>query len=132
MTLLQTVRFVHFVAAATWVGGVIVLAPLVVALRRAGADRELIRAAARAFARVGWVALAVAVVTGVAQVVILPLPLAYVPLQRKIAAVTVAAVAAGVHQVLAARVSERGRRALEVAVLATTLVVVAAAAGLRP
>ena len=77
MTMLLVTRWVHLVAVATWTGGLIVLAALVVALRRAGADRELLRAAARQFGRVSWAAMAVAVLTGVAQVWLLGWPWTY-------------------------------------------------------
>jgi putative copper export protein len=60
---LDTVRlFLHVTAATVWVGGQLVLAALVPALRSsAGAAR----AAARAFDRVAWPAFAVLVATGV-------------------------------------------------------------------
>jgi putative copper export protein len=60
---LGTVRlFLHVTAATVWVGGQLVLAALVPALRSsAGAPR----AAARAFGRVAWPAFGVLVATGV-------------------------------------------------------------------
>jgi len=54
--------FLHLLAAAVWVGGQIVLAALVPALRAAGPDVPA--AAARAFSRVAWPAFAVLLVTG--------------------------------------------------------------------
>lgn len=54
MDTLAVVRWVHLVAAAVWLGGLITLAALVVALRREGADRALLQASARMFARVSW------------------------------------------------------------------------------
>lgn len=54
---------VHVLAATVWVGGQIVLAALVPALRPHG--REVTRAAARRFNLVAWPAYAVLVVTGV-------------------------------------------------------------------
>src|SRR5690606_36724152 len=71
MTSLLVLRWVHLLAAATWTGGLIVLAALVVALRRAGAERALLQATARQFGRVSWIAMAVALATGVAQVQLL-------------------------------------------------------------
>jgi putative copper export protein len=60
----DTVRlFLHLLAAAVWVGGQVVLAALVPALKRVSADAP--RAAARQFNRVAWPAYAVLVVTGV-------------------------------------------------------------------
>jgi putative copper export protein len=65
---LDTVRlFVHVLAATVWVGGQLVLAALVPALRGAGA--EVPRVAARAFDRVAWPAFAVLILTGIWNVV---------------------------------------------------------------
>jgi putative copper export protein len=61
---LETLRlFLHVLAATVWVGGQLVLAALVPALRRAGSDVP--RAAARAFNRIAWPAFGVLVVTGI-------------------------------------------------------------------
>jgi putative copper export protein len=61
---LDTLRlFLHVLAAAVWVGGQIVLAGLIPALRRAAPDAT--KVAARAFNRVAWPAFAVLVVTGI-------------------------------------------------------------------
>ena len=54
--------FVHLLAATVWVGGQLVLAALVPALRQVAPDAP--RAAARAFSRVAWPAFAVLLVTG--------------------------------------------------------------------
>ena len=60
---LETVRlFLHVLAATVWVGGQLVLAALVPALRAAGPDVP--RAAAQAFNRVAWPAFGVLVLTG--------------------------------------------------------------------
>ena len=60
-----TVRlFLHIVAATVWVGGQVVLAALVPAVRRTG-GRESTRAAARRFQLVAWPAFAVLVATGI-------------------------------------------------------------------
>ena len=65
---LETVRlFLHVLGATVWVGGQIVLAALVPALRAAGA--EVPRLAARAFNRVAWPAFGLLVLTGVWNVV---------------------------------------------------------------
>ncbi len=61
---LDAVRlFLHVLAATVWVGGQLVLAALVPALRRVSADAP--RAAARAFNRVAWPAFGVLVLTGI-------------------------------------------------------------------
>lgn len=60
---LENVRlFLHVLAATVWVGGQLVLAGLVPALRKVGP--EATKAAAQAFNRVAWPAFAVLVVTG--------------------------------------------------------------------
>ena len=55
--------FVHLLAATVWVGGQLVLAGLVPALR--GITPEAPSVAARQFARIAWPAFAVLVVTGI-------------------------------------------------------------------
>jgi putative copper export protein len=61
---LDTLRlFLHVLAATVWVGGQLVLAALVPALRAAGTDVP--RTAARAFNRVAWPAFGVLIVTGI-------------------------------------------------------------------
>jgi putative copper export protein len=60
----DTVRlFLHVLVATVWVGGQLVLAALVPALRRFGAD--VTAAAARRFNQVAWTAFAVLIVTGI-------------------------------------------------------------------
>jgi len=61
---LDTIRiFAHLLAVAIWVGGQIVVAAIVPALRSTHPDATKI--VAQAFARVAWPAFGVAVVTGV-------------------------------------------------------------------
>lgn len=61
---LDTIRlFLHVLAATVWVGGQIVLAALVPALRAAGTDVP--KAAARAFNQIAWPAFGVLLVTGI-------------------------------------------------------------------
>jgi putative copper export protein len=61
---LDTIRiFVHLLAVAIWLGGQIVVAGIVPALRRSHPDAT--KVVAQAFARVAWPAFGVTVVTGV-------------------------------------------------------------------
>ena len=61
---LDTVRlFLHVLAATIWVGGQIVLAALVPALRAAGS--EVPKAAAQAFSKIAWPAFGVLLLTGI-------------------------------------------------------------------
>lgn len=127
---LPILRFVHLVAAATWTGGLITLAALVFALRKAGAPREFLQVAARQFGRVSWLAMAVAVSTGVAQVVAMRLPWSYGRLHIKIGLVALAIAVAGVHQLTAKRTPPAVRGIMELAMLVLGLAIFAAAVAL--
>ncbi|NNC90970.1 MAG: hypothetical protein HKN80_00620 [Acidimicrobiia bacterium] len=63
----DVVRWLHLIAAGVWVGGLITLGALVAAVRRAGADRSILRAMAHQFGKVSWAAMVMAVVTGIVQ-----------------------------------------------------------------
>ena len=65
MTDLEIVKSIHLIAAAVWTGGLLVLAFSVAAIRSATDDTEVLRSVARMFARVSWIAMGVAVVSGV-------------------------------------------------------------------
>ena len=65
MTDLEIVKAIHLIAAAVWTGGLLVLAFSVTAIRSATDDTEVLRSVARMFARVSWIAMGVAVVSGV-------------------------------------------------------------------
>lgn len=131
MTTLLVLRWVHLVAAATWTGGLIVLAALVVALRRAGAERSLLQAAARQFGRVSWAAMAVALATGVAQVELYGWPWTYGRLHAKLGLVALTVVLAAVHQRTASRSSPAVRGVIQLLILLASLAVFAAAVALR-
>ena len=120
-------HWVHLVAAAIWLGGMIALAVLVATLRRSGVERAVIVAAARGFARLSWPALGVAVATGLAQVHVLVLPWSYRALQIKVALVGLAVVAALAHVRLARRLAPPARGVLEATVLVIALAIFAAA-----
>jgi hypothetical protein len=115
------------ISASVWTGGLIVLAALVVALRRAGADAELLRAAARQFGRVSWTAMAVAVATGVAQVHLRGISWAYGRLHLKLALVATVIVLALAHQLTARKSSPAIRGVVQLAILLVSLGVFAAA-----
>ncbi len=129
-SLLPYVRFVHLVAAATWTGGMLTLAALVVALRRAGAGREHLQAAARMFGRVSWVAMAVAIATGVTQVILMRLPWSYGRLHVKLGVVAFAVLVAAVHQLTAKHTSARARGMIQGVLLLASLAIFAAAVAL--
>jgi len=129
-TLLPYVRFLHLVAAATWTGGMLTLALLVVALRRAGAERAHLQAAARMFGRVSWAAMAIAIATGITQVIWMRLPWSYGRLHVKIGLVAFAVLVAGVHQLTAKRTSARTRGMIQAVLLLASLAIFAAAVSL--
>lgn len=131
MTTLLVLRWVHLVAAATWTGGLIVLAALVVALRRAGAERSLLQASARQFGKVSWVAMAIALGTGVAQVELYGWPWTYGRLHAKLGLVVLTVALALYHQLTAAKSSPAKRGIVQLLILLASLGVYGAAVGLR-
>jgi hypothetical protein len=89
--------FLHVLAASVWVGGQLVLGALVPTVRRFGDDA--VRAVARAFNRIAWPAFAIAVVTGLWNVVAVPLQdLQHPWIELKVLAVLFSGVGAAVHQ----------------------------------
>jgi putative copper export protein len=131
MTLVLVLRFVHLVAAATWTGGLIVLAALVLALRRAGAERSLLQATARQFGKVSWAAMVVALATGIAQVELYGWPWTYGRLHAKLGMVGLTVALALYHQVTAAKSSPARRGVVQVLILVASLGVFGAAVSLR-
>lgn len=132
MTLtLLVLRWLHLVAAATWTGGLIVLAALVVALRRAGAERSLLQATARQFGKVSWVAMVIAIATGVAQVELYGWPWTYGRLHAKLGLVALTLGLALYHQRTAATSSPAQRGVVQLAILLASLAVFGAAVSLR-
>lgn len=131
MSLASIVHLVHLLAAATWTGGLIVLAAVVLALRRAGADRAYLQAAARMFGRVSWTAMAIAIGTGLWRVHLLGMPWTYGRLHLKLGLVALAVIVAGVHQVTAKRTKPAVRGMVELSILLISVGVFAAAVALR-
>ena len=130
MTGYFVLRFFHLVSTAVWTGGLIVLAFLVLALRKEGAERPLLQACARQFARVSWTAMAIAVATGLLQVMVMEIPWTYGPLHIKITLVVVAIILAAVHQFTAAKASPAKRGILQGLILLVSLGIFAAATAL--
>ena len=97
----DTVRlFLHVLAATVWVGGQLVLAALVPALRRFGTD--VLGAAARRFNQVAWVAFAVLIITGIWNIVAVSPQISHSASYRttlivKLVAVAVSGVTAFLH-----------------------------------
>ncbi len=124
---MRVVLYLHILGAAVWVGGMIVVAALVPALRKATDDIEVVRAAARRFGTASWAALAIQVTTGI----ILILDRVWTgQLMLKIGLVLVSALLALWHQFIARDQSPAMRGAMEGLLLGLGLVIVWIATGL--
>lgn len=64
MSTLEIVKWVHLLAAAVWTGGLITLAFLVTAVRSTTDNIEVLRAVAKRFSVLSWLAFGVAIITG--------------------------------------------------------------------
>lgn len=118
---MNVVRWIHLLGAAVWVGGLITMAALVPAMRRAGADIEIIRVAARQFGRLSWAAMGIAVVTGLIQANDFGYRLSDGPLGTKVQVVGVMIALVVVHQITAKRTTAALRGAIQGAILVLSL-----------
>ena len=126
MTVDEIIRWFHLLAAAVWIGGMITVAALVPVLRKGGADRSLIQAAARRFGQATWVALSVSVATGLLQLFRFDYPLTGA-LAVKLVLVGLSISLAFVHQEIARDVGPRARGMMEGGLLLLGLAILAAA-----
>jgi hypothetical protein len=113
-----------------WTGGLITLGALVVAARRAGADREVLQAMARGFGRVSWTALTISLLTGTLQVERLGFDWADGALTLKLTLVFLAAGLAYVHQLTARRTSPAVRGIIQAVILVLSIAIFGAAVNL--
>ena len=121
------VFYVHLLGATVWVGGLIVVAALVPAVRKQTDDREVIRAIARRFGVVSWTALGFLVLTGAwmsADRVWGPV------LFTKVGLVLLSAALAGWHTLAARNQSPALRGAIQGLILILALVIVGLAIAL--
>ena len=125
MDLNEILKWIHLVAAAVWTGGLITLDVLVVALRKQNAERTQLQAVARAFGRLSWTVLGVAVATGFWQME--RIGYRYEDLTLKLSLVAVVAALALGHQVTARRTSAAVRGALQGAILVVSVAIFGAA-----
>lgn len=89
--------FLHVLAASVWVGGQIVLAGLVPTARELSPEGPA--KAARAFNRLAWPAYGVAVITGIWNMLVVPLnALPHPEIEIKVAVVALSGIGAFVHQ----------------------------------
>jgi hypothetical protein len=113
-----------------WTGGLITLGALVVAARRAGANRELLQALARQFGRVSWTAISISVFTGILQVERLGFDWGDGALTLKLTLVFLAAGLAYVHQLTARRTSTALRGIIQTVILVLSIAIFGAAVNL--
>lgn len=130
MTVDGVLLWLHLVAAAVWVGGLVTVGALVPALRSAGAERPMLQAMARRFGVVSWAAMALAVGTGVIQIPRLGYGWFDEPVVRKLGLVVVAIGLAAAHQLTARRTTAAVRGALQGIILLVSLGILAAAVAL--
>jgi len=135
------VRWLHVLAAITWIGGMLFIALVLVPVTRRLDDpalrTRLVQDAGRRFRAVGWVALAVLVVTGLLNLWIHPVLLSSPRLHWKLGLVGLALILSGFHDfVLGPRAGAPGAdpsarvRASWVARLNVVIVLVIVALGL--
>lgn len=126
MELNDIIRWFHLLGATVWIGGMITIAAVVPALRSSGVNRDQLRAMARRYGVVSWVAMVISIVTGIAQIFRLDIELTGA-LAAKLSLVAIAVSLAFVHRELA-RVAGPGLRgAMEGALLVVSLGILAAA-----
>ncbi len=117
-------KWVHLIAAAVWVGGLITLGAVVAALRSQGVERSVLQAVARQFGRLSWTAMGVAVLSGGWMAIdFIDRP----ALAVKMGLVALAAGLAGWHQFAAKNQTPKMRGILQALILVTSLGIVAAA-----
>ena len=120
--------YFHVVAATVWVGGLIVMAGLVPAVRNATDDRNVIRAIAHRFGILSWGALGILVVTGTAMLLI-GFDLS-TTMTTKIGLVFVSAGLAAWHTVSARHQTPRTRGMIQATILLLALVIIGLAINL--
>lgn len=120
------IRWFHLLAATVWIGGMITVALLVPVLRKGGADRGLVQAAARRFGHATWIAISVSILTGMLQIFRFDHPLSGA-LAIKLVLVSLSITLAFVHQEIARHVGPALRGVMEGALLLLGLGILAAA-----
>jgi len=120
--------YIHVVAATVWVGGLVVMAGLVPAVRNVTDDRSVMRAMTHRFGVLSWSALGILVITGTAMLLI-GFDLT-TTLTTKIGLVFVSAALAAWHVVSARHQTPRRRGMIQATILILALVIVALAINL--
>jgi len=125
----DVIRWFHLLAATVWVGGMITVAAIVPALRSNGVSRKQLQAMARRFGAVSWLAMAVAITTGIAQIFRLDVELTGA-LAAKLILVGAAVMLAFAHREIARNAGPAWRGVMEGALLMVGLGILAAAVAL--
>ena len=120
------VFYIHLLAATVWVGGLIVMATLVPAVRETTDDRAVLSAMARRFGTVSWLALGTLVLTGV----ILAFDSWSQTLVIKVGLTLVVALLAGWHSVMGSAMTARRRGLIQGLILILSLAILWAAISL--
>ena len=94
-------RWIHLLAAITWIGGslfvALVLLPVARGLEDPALRARVVRETGRRFRTVGWIALSVLVITGLADLWLFPVFLSSPRFHAKLALVLLALVLSAVH-----------------------------------
>lgn len=124
----RTLVFFHLIGAAVWLGGLLTVGALVPALRKAGVERSQLQAMARQFGRVSWVAMALALVSGIWLVS--DTGREWGDLSAKLGLVLLVIVLAAVHQLTAGKSTPAQRGAVQGVILLISLAIFAVATGI--
>ena len=130
MTTFEIVKWVHLLAAAVWTGGLVVLSFLVLAIRKATDDIEVLRATARMFSTVSWVAFGVAVIAGTWMYT--DLGLAWSQFSTKGTLIVSVGILTLVHQLTARRSSPAVRGIVQLVIVLLSIGIFGAAVALVP
>ena len=125
MTALEVARWIHLLAAAVWTGGLIVLAFLVTAVRRETDDKDVLRAMARQFGIVSWIAFTIALGTGTWMYTDLGLP--WEQFSTKGTLIVLASGLALIHQFTAKRSSPAVRGIIQMIIVTASIGIFGAA-----
>jgi putative copper export protein len=122
---LEIVKWIHLLAAAVWTGGLITLAFLVTAIRGTTDSIEVLRAVARRFSVLSWIAFAVAIITGTWMYTDIGLP--WKDFSTKGTLIILAGGLALFHQITAKRSSPAVRGIIQLLILIVSIGVFGAA-----
>lgn len=117
---MDAVFYLHLLGASVWVGGLVVVAGLVPAVRSVTDDRSVLRAMARRFGVISWAAMGLLVLTGLVLALDRPWTSA---LSVKIGLVAVSVGLAAWHGLAAANQSPAVRGSIQGGILVLALVI---------